>query len=59
MDFNTDVKERLANYRRILQVARKPSTDEYAKITKVCALGLLSIGALGFVTYSLSLLFIG
>lgn len=54
-----DIKEKLANYRRVLQVARKPSGDEYRKITKVCALGILAIGLIGFGTYSISVLFIG
>jgi len=59
MKLSLDVKEKLANYRRVLQVARKPSGDEYKKITKVCALGLLAVGIIGFATYSVSVLFIG
>jgi protein translocase SEC61 complex gamma subunit len=59
MKLNLNVMERLANYRRVLQVARKPSGDEYRKIAKVCALGMLAIGIIGFATYSVSILFIG
>lgn len=59
MDFNTDVKERLANYRRILQVARKPTGDEYVRIAKVCAMGLLAVGLVGFATYAVAILFVG
>jgi len=59
MNFNTDVKERLANYRRILQVARKPTSDEYVRIAKVCAMGLLAVGLIGFATYSVAVLFVG
>lgn len=54
-----DIKEKLANYRRVLQVARKPSGDEYKKIAKVCAIGMLAIGLIGFATYSLATLFVG
>lgn len=54
-----NVKEKLAEYRRVLQVARKPSADEYKKIAKVCAMGMLAIGLIGFATYALSVLFIG
>jgi protein translocase SEC61 complex gamma subunit len=59
MDFKTDIKERLANYRRILQVAHKPTGDEYVRIAKVCAMGLLAIGLIGFATYSIAILFVG
>ncbi|MBI4894840.1 MAG: protein translocase SEC61 complex subunit gamma [Candidatus Aenigmarchaeota archaeon] len=59
MNLNLNVKERLANYRRVLQVARKPSGDEYRKIAKVCAMGMLAIGMIGFATYSVAILFVG
>lgn len=59
MKFNINIKERLASYRRVLQVARKPSSDEYKKTAKICALGIILIGIVGFVTYALSILFIG
>lgn len=54
-----DIKEKLASYRRVLQVARKPSADEYEKIAKICAMGMIAIGLIGFATYALSVLFIG
>lgn len=56
---NINIKERLANYRRVLQIARKPNEDEFKKIAKICAIGIGFIGAIGFVTYMLSVLFIG
>lgn len=62
MDANkivTGVVDRLHAYRRVLQVARKPNQDEFKKIAKICALGIGFIGAIGFVTYMLSVLFIG
>ena len=59
MKFNINIKERLSDYKRVLQVARKPNSDEYKKIAKICAIGILIIGAIGFVTYALSVLFIG
>ncbi len=54
-----NIKETLASYRRVLQVARKPSADEYKKIAKICGLGMIAIGLIGFATYALSILFIG
>jgi protein translocase SEC61 complex gamma subunit len=58
-DLKLDIKEQLSNYRRVLQVARKPNIDEYKKIAKVCALGMMLVGAIGFVTYAMSVMLIG
>ena len=36
---------------RVLKMARKPTTEEYEKTAKITGLGILLIGALGFVIY--------
>lgn len=38
-------------YGRVLQMARKPSADEFSKVVQVTAIGLLLLGAVGFVIY--------
>jgi protein transport protein SEC61 subunit gamma-like protein len=38
-------------YGRVLKMARKPTNEEYEKTTKITGLGILLIGALGFVIY--------
>jgi protein transport protein SEC61 subunit gamma-like protein len=38
-------------YGRVLRMARKPTTEEYAKVVTVTGLGLILIGALGFFIY--------
>jgi protein transport protein SEC61 subunit gamma-like protein len=38
-------------YGRVLKMARKPTTEEYEKTAKITGLGILLIGALGFVIY--------
>lgn len=38
-------------YGRVLKMARKPTNDEYEKTAKITGLGILLIGALGFVIY--------
>jgi len=38
-------------YGRVLMMARKPTNEEYEKTTKITGLGILLIGALGFVIY--------
>ncbi len=50
------VEERLkrmgkGKYGRILKMARKPTPDEFSKVIIITGLGLVAVGALGFVIY--------
>jgi protein transport protein SEC61 subunit gamma-like protein len=36
---------------RVLKMARKPTNEEYEKTAKITGLGILAIGALGFIIY--------
>ncbi|HEY7587312.1 MAG TPA: protein translocase SEC61 complex subunit gamma [Thermoplasmata archaeon] len=50
------VEERLkrlgkGKYGRILKMARRPTSDEYSKVILITGIGLVLIGALGFVIY--------
>ncbi len=38
-------------YGRVLKMARKPTNEEYEKTMKIVGLGILLVGALGFVIY--------
>jgi protein transport protein SEC61 subunit gamma-like protein len=38
-------------YGRVLKMARKPTNEEYEKTAKITGLGIMAIGALGFVIY--------
>ncbi|MBD3263063.1 protein translocase SEC61 complex subunit gamma [Candidatus Woesearchaeota archaeon] len=38
-------------YGRVLKMARKPTNEEYEKTAKITGLGILAVGALGFVIY--------
>ena len=38
-------------YGRVLKMARKPTTDEYAKTSKITGAGILLIGGLGFLIF--------
>lgn len=38
-------------YGRVLKMTRKPTNDEYEKTVKITGLGILLIGALGFLIY--------
>jgi len=38
-------------YGRVLKMARKPSNEEFIRIIMIVSLGLILIGALGFLIY--------
>jgi protein transport protein SEC61 subunit gamma-like protein len=38
-------------YGRVLKMTRKPTNEEYEKTAKITGLGILAVGALGFVIY--------
>lgn len=44
-----DIVDLIKRCIRILHIARKPTKDEYEKVAKVTALGMIVIGAIGVV----------
>jgi len=52
VQFKSFIKE----CRRVIQITKKPSSDDYKSIVKVTGLGILIIGALGFVISTIGLL---
>jgi protein transport protein SEC61 subunit gamma-like protein len=53
-----DVKSKLLEWKRILQVARKPSMEEFITSSRICTLGIIVIGAIGFAIF-LAFAFLG
>ncbi len=45
------IAEFFRKYIRVLKLARRPTKDEFWKISAVAAIGILLIGVLGFVIY--------
>ncbi len=43
-------------YLRVLQVARKPSKEEFVASSKICTIGIIIIGAVGFVIFIIAAL---
>ena len=43
-----NLKSRILEWRRVLQVARKPGKDEFIDSSKKCIIGIALIGAVGF-----------
>lgn len=54
-----NIKEHLGNYRRVLSISKKPTMDEFKRTVKVAGMGIGFIGAVGFIFFALSVLFIG
>ena len=48
-------KETVSNWKRVLQVAKKPDKYEFTSTSKVCAMGLILIGFVGFVIFIMSI----
>lgn len=46
-----NIKEKLREYLRVLHVARKPTKDEFTSSSKICAIGILLIGFIGFAIF--------
>ena len=38
-------------YGRVLKMARKPTNEEYEKTSKITGVGILLVGAIGFIIY--------
>ena len=45
------MKVDIKKYLRVLQIARKPSKDEFSASAKICLIGLLIIGVIGFLIF--------
>ncbi|HJJ30362.1 MAG TPA: protein translocase SEC61 complex subunit gamma [Methanocorpusculum sp.] len=45
------ISEFFRKYIRVLKLARRPTKDEFWKISAVAAVGILLIGVLGFLIY--------
>ena len=44
-------KERLMQYRRTIEVSRKPDKEEFSSSAKITGLGMTLIGAIGFIIF--------
>jgi len=53
---NLNIKEKLVNYKRVLQLCKRPSKEDFILTTRICAVGILLIGAIGFVLYLISIM---
>ncbi len=49
MSLLSNLGYKLAEYRRVISISRKPSREEFVSIAKICGLGIVVIGVIGFV----------
>jgi protein transport protein SEC61 subunit gamma-like protein len=50
------IKNKLREYRRVLQISRKPGKDEFVTSSKISALGMGVVGFIGFIIFILYIL---
>ena len=50
------IKERLQSYKRVLQISKKPTLEDLKDTARICAIGIVLIGVVGFVLYLLAIL---
>jgi len=50
------MKDTIRNYKRVLQIARKPGRDEFVNSSKISALGIARIGSIGFIIFIIFIL---
>ena len=56
MKFN--IKKIINDHLRVLKIAKKPSDDEFKESLNVSLIGMLVVGATGFLVYLISVLFL-
>jgi protein translocase SEC61 complex gamma subunit len=51
-----NIKERLQSYKRVLQISKKPALEELRDTARICAIGMVLMGVIGFTLYLLAIL---
>jgi protein translocase SEC61 complex gamma subunit len=51
-----NIRETLTRYKRVLLVARKPDADELKETARICGIGFIIMGIIGFIFYVISVL---
>lgn len=49
MNVQEDINKFVKDCRRVLKVSRKPDREEYFELAKIVSIGILIVGAIGFV----------
>jgi len=57
MKFN--LLEKLRNYKRTLNIVKKPDKEELLFVLRITGIGMIIIGLISFIFYLISVLFLG
>ncbi len=49
--FKIDIASKFREYRRVVQIARKPDKEEFLVSAKISSIGLIVIGGIGFLIF--------
>ncbi|MDY6776751.1 MAG: protein translocase SEC61 complex subunit gamma [Candidatus Nanohaloarchaea archaeon] len=50
-DLHRTVRDKFAEWKRVLKITRKPDREEFTMSAKVTGVGILVVGSIGFVIY--------
>lgn len=50
------IRETLKRYKRVIILMRRPTIEELKRLSKICALGFIVVGLMGFFFYMISVL---
>ncbi len=56
MSVKSKLMSKLREYKRVLQISRKPGKEEFVTSSKISALGIALIGFIGFVIFLIYIL---
>ena len=59
MKFNLNIRERLAQYKRTIEVSRKPDREEFMDAVRITGTGIIVIGVIGLIMFLIYYLLIG
>jgi len=45
------IKETLDNYKRVLKICHKPSREDFSSAARICTIGMILMGMIGFLVY--------
>jgi len=55
LTMNLNIIEKLKNYIRVLKLNKTPTKEKFFETLKICVLGVIIIGIIGFVFYIISM----
>lgn len=51
-----NIKEKLQSYKRVMMLTKKPTREDFTLAARICAIGIVFLGIVGFLFYLVSVL---